>query len=361
MNAKNLDRFFNYLCAVVKYYQTHRSLKKFSNLAREYKCKAITQELFFQFDLDKETGIPSRELSDKIRLLMAEMEMKRRSEQLTLYMGEHENGKKDASEDSKKEFEQYEKRLQKMLEYRQKVLKSTWEIYENTYRNGDKSEAQVYGPVNDFEDLLCLGDWKNEVEFRFARDFFSKLDVDTVLENMLNMSEPVMHSFLTYIFGGEDGVQIKFDFDARGEDSYSNDALENILAEYGVFNDCLFHKLESWKGCGHMCIVYKEAPDVLMIIGDEQHGLYTVDDDVFSSYCGNTIINPNHDAFFGGWGTRSIIAECIHTILTCKNEAIEAQKNVCSDLKGKLMEDLRHADDIRAMYREEWEKKAKHQ
>ena len=364
MNENNLQRFYNYLCAVVKYYQTHKSLKNFSNLAREFKVKAITRELFFQFDLDKEEGEPTRELSDKIRLLMAEIDMKHRREQLEAFINsEHPQDAPGVSE--KNAFEKYEERLTLIFQYRQDVIKAIYDMWgkvDTAIMGREPSDLPLFGPAETkLEDLLMLESWRDQVEYEAAKEFFGGMDNELILRELPTMSEPVIHSFLTYIFGDEDGTQLKFDFDARGEKSESNDALEQAMAEYGIFNEVAFHKLESWKGCGHMCIVYKDAPDILMIIGDQRNEYYTIEDDIFYSYCGNTVIDPGVNCLFGGWGTRSIMATCIRAILLCKYEAMYQQDMVPKHLRGKLLGDLRHADDIRAMYREEWERKGSHQ
>lgn len=347
MNIKNFEKFHNYLCAVVKYYRTHKSLKNFSNLAREFKVKAITRELFFQFDLDK-VEQPSRELSDKIRTLMAEIDMKRRQAQLSAYLSEHAEA--EEPEPDKTEFDKFEEHMRQLTDYINAVTGTAY-----TKQKGVKLKMNEEFCYDRFEDdAFLLRLWASQMEYLAAEDFFGKMDIAVIRDNLLNMGDLTMHAFLSYIFGDEHGVQTKFDFDARGNASADNDSIEESLAEYGVFNDVAFHKLESWKGCGHLCIVYKDAPDVLMVISDSCEDFYTVDDDVFYSYCGDTIIDPGNACAFGGWGTRQIMARCIRAVLTCRDKAVEYQKDVPSRLAGKLLNDLKHTDDIRAMYKEEW-------
>ena len=357
MNANNLQRFHNYLCAVVKYYQAHKSLKNFSNLAKEFKCKAITRELFFQFELDKATGDPGRELSDNIRRLMADMDMKRRQEQLAAYTSQHGSAVKD---ETVKESAEVEKSLlDKFEEHLKRLHGFIAHVSNAAYNYEDKEVCPSMNAIDSYlyYDLMSMRTWCDEVEYEAAKSFFADMDVATISSSLLAMGENTMHAFLTYIFGSEDGTQLKFNFDARGDKSESNDAIEEALAEYGVFNDVAFHKLESWKGCGHMCIVYKDAPDVLMIVGEDGVDFYTVEDDIFYSYCGDTIIDPGVSCHFGGWGTRSIMAECIKDIFLCKDEAMRQQAAVPERFKGKLLDDLRHTDDIRAMYKDEYSRK----
>ena len=369
MNVKNLERFHQYLCAVVAYYRAHRTLKNFSGLAKEFKVKAITRELFFQFDLDKLEGEPTREQSDKIRQVMSDMDIKRRQAQLQEFINEQEAAEKNEEDEIEEALdnmpsllERFEEHMGKVNSYVSKITNAAWDAGRDLDINDVRFEPEGFDTMGMY-DMLNLRDWSDQVEYEAAKSLFEKMDEKVLCDAIPKMGKATMHAFLTYIFGGENGVQLKFDFDARGGESPQNDAIEEALAEHGIFNDVLFHKLESWKGCGHMCIVYKDAPDVLMIIGDEKHDFYTVDDDVFYSYCGNTIIDPGNACAFGGWGTRSIMAECIKTIQACKQEAIEVQKslNIDQSLKGKLMEDLKYADQIRAMYKEDWEKKGGHQ
>lgn len=366
MNANNLQRFHNYLCAVVKYYQTHKSLKNFSNLAKDFKCKAITRELFFQFELDKVIGEPEREVSDNIRLLMAEMDIKRRQEQLKAYIDgqsiEQQNEEAEIEEALEKMpslLERFEAHFRMFNDFIARVNTAAKEAGCDLGIKGWALENEGYDLLG-FDcayELLECREWSDRVEYRVAKTLFEPIDKKVLCDSLRQMGPNTMHAFLTYIFGDEDSTQLKFDFDARGDKSESNDAIEEALAEYGVFNDVAFHKLESWKGCGHMCIVYKDAPDVLMIVGEGGVDFYTVEDDIFYSYCGDTIIDPGVGCHFGGWGTRSIMAECIKDIFLCKDEAMRQQASVPERFKGKLLDDLHHIDDIRAMYKEEYARK----
>lgn len=363
MNINNLERFHNYLCAVVAYYRAHRTLKNFSSLAKEYKVKAITRELFFQYELDKLDGELNRELSYKIRHVIADIDMNRRQQQLATFFNDQQKEEKKAKEEDDADFrlERFEAHMEKVNGFIRAVKKTAWTWSEKTI------DDIRFEPAEEFNDTAFdvqnLRNWKDQVEYEAAKSFFGSMATKDICNAVPKMQENTMHAFLTYIFGDENGKQLKFDFDAKGNKSPQNDAIEQALAEYGIFNDVLFHKIESWEGRGHLCVVYKDAPDVLMIVSDEKHDFYGVDDDVFYCYCGDTIIDPgNTIAYsFDGWGTRSIMAECIKTVNACKNEAVGAQKRVPSALKGKLMDDLNCADEIRKMYREENMRKTYHQ
>ena len=80
MNKECYDKFYSYLCEVVKLYQEKKTLRNFSLLAKKWKCKAITQELFYTFNLHKiiHPFVPSRDVSDKIRNVLAERDNRQR-------------------------------------------------------------------------------------------------------------------------------------------------------------------------------------------------------------------------------------------------------------------------------------------
>ena len=88
MNEQRLKKFHEYLCAVVEFYQQNNSLKNFSALAKQYQVKAITLEQFYQSKLNelKPGQKPDRATSDKIRLMMAEDDLKRRQQMLDTFL-----------------------------------------------------------------------------------------------------------------------------------------------------------------------------------------------------------------------------------------------------------------------------------
>lgn len=360
MNEQKLEQFRNYLSAVVEHYRTFRSLKNFSKLSSDYKCAAITRELFFQFELDK---LPSgnavtRELSDKIRLLLSEQNRELRRQMLEAYLEEHQTKPQqsaDAKPDIIPDFDRRASSLCAMLkdigEYAFKKMESMGELLSPLF-DGAEWDCEKYD---------VLKDWSDYMECVVGKKFVNQLTRDDEPMAFLRLSEEAQHVMMSFLLcANADGAQHKFNFDARGYESV-NDELDAILKIHGFYDNCAFHKFESWKGCGHLCVVYDDAPDVLMIVGDGTHSFYTIEDDIFYSYCGDTIINPNIDCHFGGWGTRSLVAECMRTVLTCHGEAVEQQRLVPDYVKGKLMDDLNHYDDIRAMYREDWKKKQEQQ
>lgn len=78
MSTINYERFHKYLSEVVSYYQKNKTLKNFTSIAKKWQVKSITKDLFYMFDLHalKNGYMPSRELSDKIRNIMAENDAK---------------------------------------------------------------------------------------------------------------------------------------------------------------------------------------------------------------------------------------------------------------------------------------------
>ncbi len=83
MNAEIYERFHKYLSEVVVYYQKNHTLKNFSQIAKKWGVKAITKDLFYQYNLHniKEGFMPSRAISDNIRKKLAQIdaETKRRN------------------------------------------------------------------------------------------------------------------------------------------------------------------------------------------------------------------------------------------------------------------------------------------
>ena len=82
----------------------------------------------------------------------------------------------------------------------------------------------------------------------------------------------------------------------------------------------------------------------------------TIEDNIWYSYGGDTIICPENNFSFGGWGTRTIVSHCLRQMLNADNlhAAINEQKNVTKQMRGKLMDDINHYRDIWQMYHEEY-------
>jgi hypothetical protein len=80
MNKESYDKFYSYLCEVVRYYQEHKTLRNFSLLAKKWRCKAITQDLFYLYDLHRieYPCVPSKDTADLIRDILAEKDNKPR-------------------------------------------------------------------------------------------------------------------------------------------------------------------------------------------------------------------------------------------------------------------------------------------
>lgn len=74
MKKQIYENFYLYLCDVVSYYQENGTLKNFSSLAKKWKVKAITKEMFYFHDLHKikKTEELTREMSDMIRNEMSQ-------------------------------------------------------------------------------------------------------------------------------------------------------------------------------------------------------------------------------------------------------------------------------------------------
>ena len=120
----------------------------------------------------------------------------------------------------------------------------------------------------------------------------------------------------------------------------------------------MFVKIESWKGNAHCVAVYKDAPDILMVIGEGATDFYTVADDIWYSYCGDTVLCPERNFSFGGWGTRSMVGFCLRQMLSEDNHkaALKEQQNVSKQMHGKLMDDINNYRDIWQMYHDDFNK-----
>lgn len=63
------EKFHNYLCDVIRYYQEKKTLKGFSEVAKNHHCAKITTELFYQYGLDEiaDPSMLDKKVSHKIR------------------------------------------------------------------------------------------------------------------------------------------------------------------------------------------------------------------------------------------------------------------------------------------------------
>lgn len=78
MKKQQFDSFYYYLCDVASLYKSTGSLRNFSALAKKYKCTKITIAQFYEYGLHELSDSPSRQLSDKIRNDISELERKRK-------------------------------------------------------------------------------------------------------------------------------------------------------------------------------------------------------------------------------------------------------------------------------------------
>ena len=363
MNEKRLESFHEYLCAVVDYYHKNgKILKNFSSLAKQYRVKGITQDDFKNYKLGelKPGEKPSRKLSDTIRLTMAEQDRQERERMLAAYQ-------KEAAE------QQQEPERESTLEERIDTFEARFDllgpVFANISSQLDEYYRKEFGPNAD--ELLgkdswrvrlspdqYLMQWANNVEFDLTRLVFDDADPEDVKRLLPKWNEKIMHAYLTWLYGGKDGNQLKLDFDERGRDDSQNEQLIDLLRDQGLLDDTIFVKLESWKGCAHCVVVYKDAPDVLMVVDDRGADFYTMADDIWHSSQGSTIIAPESCCGFGGWGTRSIVGFCMNQIISDDNHkaALMEQKNVTKQMGGKLMNDINNYRDIWQMYHDDYEK-----
>ena len=206
-----------------------------------------------------------------------------------------------------------------------------------------------------------LRDWANCIEFDLTKLVFDKADQEEVRQMLPSWNGKILHAYLTWLYGGNNGDQLKLHFDERGCADSSNEQLIDLLRDQQLLDDMLFVKLETWKGVALCAAIYKDAPDVLMVIGEDAVNFYTIEDNIWYSYCGDTIICPESNFSFGGWGTRTIVGHCLRQMLSADNRqaAINEQKNVTKQMRGKLMDDINHYRDIWQMYHEEYQQKQK--
>ena len=369
MNENRLKKFHDYLCAVVEYYQQNNSLKNFSSLAKQFQVKAITLEQFYQSKLNelKPGQKPDRKTSDKIRLMMAEDDLKRRKQMLDTFLKTQEQREAEGGTDEKPE-EKKEPTLSERIdtfEVRFDLLgpifaKITNKVYNEYEKEFGKDNHDILG-VETWNVRLSpqpyLIDWANNIEFDLTRLVFDKADPEEVRQLLPSWNDKILHAYLTWLYGGNDGTQLKLNFDERGCEDSTNEQLIELLRDQHLLDDLLFVKMESWKGCALCAAVYKDAPDVLMIITEGNPSYYTIEDNIWYSFQGNTIIDPETSCGFGGWGTRTIMGHCLRQLINPDNqkEAIKEQQNVTKQMRGKLMDDINNYRTIWQMYNEEWE------
>ena len=369
MNEKRLESFHEYLCAVVDYYHKNgKILKNFSSLAKQYRVKGITQDDFKNYKLGelKPGEKPSRKLSDTIRLTMAEQDRQERERMLAAYQKERDE--KEAAAEQQQEPER-EPTLEERIDIFEARFDLLGPVFANISSQLDEYYKKEFGP--NAEELMgkdswrvrlspyqYLMEWANNVEFDLTRLVFDDADPEEVKKLLPKWNEKIMHAYLTWLYGGKDGNQLKLDFDERGREDSQNEQLIDLLRGQGLLEETIFAKLESWKGCAHCVVVYKDAPDILMVIGENGVDFYTIADDIWYSFQGNTVINPDVCAEFGGWGTRSIVGYCLKQIISEDNHkaALKEQKNVTKQMSGKLMNDINNYRDIWQMYHDEYEK-----
>lgn len=351
--------FYNYLLDVVEYYRKNNSLSGFTSVALKHKIGGITKEQFFSWGLSNPNTIITRELSDRLRLAMLTQRHPLCAEiVVSIDNAPTSEPINEEPEQTKEETEQNPldalgKKAACLNHCWWNLAKSIGSLYQDQVKKdmGDLYDESLFSRY-DYEFNQLIEPWREEIEYIMAYATFSGMKQEDICKAIPEMGHTVMHAFLTYIFYDCMCGQRKLDFDARGRDSI-NDSIEEILAEWGVFNDVLFHKIESWKGDVHMCIIYNDAPDVMMIISGEDCYYYTINDDLLYNYDGATIIDPEHASGFSGLGTRAIIGQCIQHIFSRKEEAIEVQRTkVTPQMKGKLMDDMSHLDLLRTMYDE---------
>lgn len=370
MNDQRLKKFHEYLCAVVEYYQQNKSLKNFSALAKQYQVKAITQEQFYQSKLDelKPGQKPDRQTSDKIRMMMAEEDLKRRQNMLASFLKaqEEQDAEGGVIEAAEVKMPTLAERID-TFEARFDLLGPVFstiigEVYDRFRKEFGESTSDLLGRDSASVRLNpwpYMKDWAECVEFDLTKMVFDKAEPEEVKALLPTWNEKILHGYLTWLYGGNDGRQLKLHFDERGNDGGDNEQLIELLRDQGLLENMLFVKLESWKGVALCAAIYQDAPDVLMVINEDTVKFYTIEDNIWYSAGGDTIINPENNLGFGGYGTRTIVGKCLRQMLNDDNHkaALMEQKNVTKPMRGKLMNDINHYRDIWNMYHEEWEKK----
>lgn len=367
MNEQRLKKFHEYLCAVVEYFQKNNSLKNFSALAKQYQVKAITLEQFYQSRLNelKPGQKPDRQTSDRIRLMMAEDDLKRRREMLDTFLKkEAENESTQAPEEVKEptladRIDTFEVRFDLLGPVFAKITDKVFNEFQKEFGSQTHELLGVESNCVRLSPEPYLKDWANSIEFDLTKLVFDKADQKEVRQMLPSWNDKILHAYLTWLYGGKDGNQLKLHFDERGCADSQNEQLIDLLRDQNLLDDMLFVKLESWKGVALCVAIYKDAPDVLMVISEDAVNFYTIEDNIWYSYGGDTIICPENNFSFGGWGTRTIISHCLRQMLNADNlhAAINEQKNVTKQMRGKLMDDINHYRDIWQMYHEEYQQK----
>ena len=374
MNEKRLENFHRYLIAVVDYYYKNgKMLKNFSHLAPKFRVKGITQEQFALYKLgDKKPEQIDRPFSDRIRLEIAEAEHKKQEDKLKIFLDERERQEQDGGKGANElphvptlaeRIDTFEARFDLLGPVFGDITSQVYDYYKKEFGPqadellGSDSRLVRMSPEHH------LTQWAEDVEFDLTRIVFEDADPEEVKQLLPTWNEKILHAYLTWLYGGKDGTQLKLDFDERGRDNSQNEVLIELLQGQGLLEQMLFVKLESWKGCAHCAAIYNDAPDVLMIIGENEGtagvDFYTVSDDIWYTCDGDTIINPDNCCEFGGWGTRSIVARCLRQILSDDNHkaAFLEQQKVTKQMRGQLMNDIKHYRDIWQMYHDEYEQK----
>lgn len=369
MNEQRLKKFHDYLCAVVEFYQQNKSLKNFSTLAKQYQVKAISKDYFYQFKLDelKPGQKPDRALSDKIRLMMADDDLKRRQQMLDTFLKAQEQKESDGTTEAPEtkeptlaeRIDTFEARFDLLGPAFANIINTVYEEYSKEFGTNTNDLLGYETSMVRLSPEPYLKEWADKVEFDLTKLVFDKAEPEEVRKVIYTWNDKIMHAYLTWLYGGSTGDQMKLNFDERGSETYSdNEQLIEMLRDQQLLDDTIFVKLESWKGCAHCVVIYKDAPDILMVIGERENSFYTIEDNIWKSYCGNTIIAPDGCSSFGGWGTRTIVGYCLKQLLSDENHmlAVKEQQNVTKQMRGKLMDDINHYRDIWQMYHDEWAK-----
>lgn len=345
MKQVKLDNYQVYLTEVINHWKHNKTLNGFSKITKKHHVKGITKEQFFQYGLDKMDEVP-RELSDNIRYDIQQIDHDRKylvkEEDDVQHNGERIDFDAEKAPNERPTLDTLFGYLRGEIKYDSDEYKKEREVEDNIEKFLEIS----------YEDYMGASQ-TNTLELKAAKKIFGS--VSYFPEIWDKVTDNIKHAILTMFFADEYGIQRKLNYDAAGKECPQNEFFIKTLSDKGFLNDLVFAKIESREGGFYFCIVYKDAPDILVIFNGEGEIEYqTVDQfdllDYSKNDYGGGIMIKNNISYGCDGGTRTKMMRFIDEIRMNKSSAVALQGNVATSKKGKLLYDLRNLNDLKQLY-----------
>lgn len=303
-----MQTYNTYLNEVLANYKREGKLKNHSALAHKYNIGAITITDFFKWELHKLDFIP-RELSDKIReeTLLKIRAKKPEIPQATPF----------------EEFLIEEQKLRFEEPYERPSLEEVFGTLRN-YINDLLSMASDELPFFD-NPYATLNNVLSQLEIKVANQFFGNVEDKQLGVIAREMQPNIIHALLSMILDNK-GEQFKLDFNAQGAYSEENETISLILHKYGFLNDCSRFQIDSHKGLLYFFVVFKDAPNIYVSIGDNIE--YAITNNTTTRQFSSFRDIFNGIGSFGGLGTRTALSQVISNLNKAKEIAIEMQNDL---------------------------------